>query len=483
MNGLLTLSNFMPHGQCYLWLRELLLLHVVSDGLIVLAYYSIPLALIYFLHHRPDVQYRWLAGLFALFILACGTTHLLSIWTVWEPDYWLSGMVKAVTAAVSVSTAIMLWVVMPAALRIPSAELLRQANTELQQEVAQHRQTTAGLEESEARFRGAFDFAAIGMALVAPDGRFMKANRVLTEMLGYSEQQLQGLDFQTLTHPDDLAAGLEHLRRLVEGDEFSYQTEKRYIHRQGHVIWVQLAVSLVADTEGQPRYFVTLIQNISRRKAAEQALLQSQQLLEQRVEERTQALAIANRRLAESNHTLQRLALYDELTGLYNRRHLMQQLEQAFKSAHRYDLPLSVIMMDLDYFKQINDTHGHAAGDRVLAAVGQLIGENIRASDIAGRYGGEEFCIALTHTGANAARCTAEKLRQALVQQSIDIEGEKPLHVTTSMGLASWQSGQTSVGELLHQADQALYRAKRSGRNQVCIHIPERSESGSEGVI
>jgi signal transduction histidine kinase len=125
------LSQLLPHGVCLLWDESLLLLHVVSDSLIALAYYSIPVALIFFVRKRKDLAFSWIFVLFAIFIIACGTTHILGIWMIWRPAYWLDGIVKALTAAVSIITAILLWPLIPKALALPSPAQLRAAYQEL----------------------------------------------------------------------------------------------------------------------------------------------------------------------------------------------------------------------------------------------------------------------------------------------------------------------------------------------------------------
>ena len=127
------LSQFLPHGVCFLWDESLLLLHVVSDSIIALAYYSIPIALIFFVRQRRDLAFSWIFVLFAVFIVACGTTHVLGIWTIWYPAYWLDGMVKALTATVSLITAILLWPLIPKALALPSPAQLRSAYLELEE--------------------------------------------------------------------------------------------------------------------------------------------------------------------------------------------------------------------------------------------------------------------------------------------------------------------------------------------------------------
>lgn len=455
--GGLPAIGFLPHGQCFLWFRELLLLHVVADALITLAYYSIPLALVYFVRRRRDVEMRGLVVMFATFILACGTTHALAIWTVWVPDYWLSGYIKAFTAAVSLTTAVAVWLLMPKALALPSPAQLRR-------EMETRERATLALEESERRFRSAFDHAAIGMALVSLEGRWLQVNHALCDILGYSQEELLTTDFQSITHPDDLGTDLGHVRALLAGERISYQMEKRYIHKAGHEIWILLAVSLLRDTAGRPLYFISQIENIDARKRI-------QQELEQRVADRTRDLARANAELEESNRQLKRLARFDELTGLCNRRHLMECLDKALSMARRYQTPLCLMMLDADHFKDLNDNHGHAAGDRVLAALGRLIRDNLRASDIAGRYGGEEFCIALPQTEARDAMATAEKLRALIGEEAISWNGAT-LQITCSIGVSAWHPAIADLGELLDRADAALYGAKNAGRNRVVLYDP-----------
>ncbi len=132
-------NSFMPHGCCYMWNNALIGLHVISDGLITLAYYSIPLTLIYFVRKRKDLAFDWIYICFAIFIVACGTTHLMEIINIWHSNYWLSGAIKGVTATVSVVTAILLVGLVPKALAVPSPEALRQANKVLQKEIAERK--------------------------------------------------------------------------------------------------------------------------------------------------------------------------------------------------------------------------------------------------------------------------------------------------------------------------------------------------------
>ena len=144
-------------------------------------------------------------------------------------------------------------------------------------DITERRLVEAALRESEQRFRRSFDDAAIGMALVGTDGRFLRTNRSLRELLGYPEEELLGKSFQDITHPDDLDMDLDYFGRMLAGEMRTYQVEKRYVHKEGHVVWAILSVSMVQDEEGQPLYFVSQVQDISDRKKAEEKVRDAEQ--------------------------------------------------------------------------------------------------------------------------------------------------------------------------------------------------------------
>ena len=150
-------SDFMPHGHCYLWEPQVVWTHVLADAFITFSYYTIPLALVYLVRKRRDVAFEWIFVMFGVFIMACGTTHLMEIITVWNPMYRLAGFVKAVTAVASVSTAVVLWGLMPRLIRLPSPAQLRAANAQLEGEVVARSAAEAALvtarDELEARVR------------------------------------------------------------------------------------------------------------------------------------------------------------------------------------------------------------------------------------------------------------------------------------------------------------------------------------------
>lgn len=170
------------------------------------------------------------------------------------------------------------------------------------------------------------------------------------------------------------------------------------------------------------------------------------------------------------------LSVRDELTGLYNRRHFQQMLEREFKRSERYKREMSLLMIDVDHFKQYNDTFGHLKGDVTLKAIAQLLSTNVREVDVLARYGGEEFVLLLPNTELKNAIKVAEKLRAKVQDQFhgdiTPIDSEKSRPVTISIGVAAYPNIQ-SLGELVHAADMALYRAKREGRNRVVAQAVE----------
>jgi diguanylate cyclase (GGDEF)-like protein/PAS domain S-box-containing protein len=633
-------------------------------------------------------------------------------------------------------------------------------------DITARRSTEASLRDSQARFQSAFTFAPIGMALVAPDGHWLQANPALCDILGYSETELLSTNFQTVTHPDDLDADWQQLRRALAGEIVSYQIEKRYYHKQGGLVWVMLAVSLVRDSRGDPLYFVSQVQDITERKRGLDALRESGERYRQMFEEaerlrqfnssiaevmaeglamedaegritlvnpkllnslgysadeligqhwtmliaprdlervmhitaqraagihsiyeawlqtksgqelpalvsatplmksgrfagtlatltdisdrkraedalqaanvkltawlaeseqRTReisllnelgellqtaltadeaftiiahsmlalfpytagrlyvikesrnlveatthwgpvagqadpfepsqcwalrrgrihivehlgpdmpperlaavvcshvthprpsayicvpmvaqgdtlgvvhlqrpvpvasgaderqlnltedqvrlaravadslALALANLRLRER---LQRQSIRDPLTGLFNRRYLEETLEREINRAQRDHQPLGVMMLDIDHFKQCNDTYGHQAGDRLLRELGAVIAAHARGADIACRYGGEEFILILPGASLAVTRQRAEGVCEAVRQIYVAYGPQVSGVLTVSVGVAAYPEHGANADDCVRAADTALYQAKRAGRDRVAV--------------
>lgn len=286
--------------------------------------------------------------------------------------------------------------------------------------------------ESETRFRLAFDHAAIGMAIVSLEGHWMKVNQSLCRLVGYTQDELLKTDFQTITFSEDLDTDLHYVSLLLRNEISNYHMEKRYITKNQNIIWVSLNVSLVRDTDETPLYFIAQIQDIDIRKQAESALKQ--------------------------------MAYSDSLTGLPNRK----QLEIYFKSlTHQNEQrqnKIAVCFLDLDHFKEINDTLGHEAGDIVLKIVASRIQASLRHTDFVARIGGDEFILLLPNvTSEKQILQITNKLIEEIAN-TIHIN-DKYRNITSSIGISLYPDDAQDLTTLIKYADSALYRIKSTTRN------------------
>jgi diguanylate cyclase (GGDEF)-like protein/PAS domain S-box-containing protein len=293
--------------------------------------------------------------------------------------------------------------------------------------ITERKRTEEALREAEERFRRSFDDAAIGMALVAPDGQFLRTNRSLCEILGYVEEELLEKTFQDITYPDDLDADLDQVRRMLVGKIRTYQMEKRYFHKDGQVVWVLLSVSMVHDEEGEPLYFVSQIQDISERK-----------VLEERLEHR---------------------AFHDSLTDLPNRQLFMDRLGQALRRTMRRHKRVAVLFMDIDKFKGVNDSLGHEVGDLLLTVVAQRLGHCLRPEDTLARFGGDEFVVLIEAVDDPEQAVEVAKRITEEFRKPFNIEG-RDLYVAASIGISLGNARTHDSDGLLRDADTAMYRAK-----------------------
>ncbi len=459
---------FIPHGHCYLWKPQLVGLHVASDLLIGLAYYSIPIMLVYFVNKRQDTPFQWIFLMFGAFIIACGTTHWLNVWTLWHPDYWLSGGVKLITAVVSLFTASELFTLIPQALALPSPAQLEATNQKLEREIGDRIFVEAALKQSEERFRLIFENAGIGIILAGVTGRLLTTNPAFEQMLGYSQSELNGMHFKEFTHPDSLAIEEKLFQELVEGIRDCYKLEKCYITKGNHLMWGHLTVSLVRDAEGNPQFAIAMIENITERKQAELALRHYQEHLEEVVKARTAELT-------EVNEQLSWQATHDALTGLVNRREFERCLERATSCIETCGRPYTLCYLDLDRFKIINDTCGHLAGDEVLRQISRLLQSQCRQTDTLARLGGDEFGLLLYQCTSEQAMRVVHSLQQCIQEFRFEWHG-KTFTLGVSIGLVSSNTCGVNPAEILNAADTACYMAKNRGRNQIQVYQVEHRE-------
>lgn len=290
----------------------------------------------------------------------------------------------------------------------------------------------AELQESEERFRSAFDYAAIGMALVSREGCWLQVNRSLCGIVGYTERELLEMNFQAITHSDDLPTLLVHVNQLLCGQIPTYQTEKRYFHKDGHEVWIFLSISKIRDAQTDTERLIFQMQDITDRKAAERQLLHD--------------------------------ALHDTLTGLPNRTLFVDRLKQAIARTkrlgpHRF----AVLFLDLDRFKLVNDSLGHIVGDQLLVGIARRLEPCLRPGDTVARLGGDEFTILLEEINDTSDAITVAKRVEKELSLPFNLSGHE-VFTTVSIGIAPSDTGYERPDDILRDADTAMYRAKSLGK-------------------
>jgi diguanylate cyclase (GGDEF)-like protein/PAS domain S-box-containing protein len=454
---------------------------------------------------------------------------------------------------------------------------------------------------SEAQFRGLFEQAAVGIAIIALSGQFIATNQRFCDLLGYSKEELLQKTCVEITYPEDRPINCDLNRQLLEqGGSFSL--EKRYLRPDNSIIWVNLTASAIRNTTGQPMYLISIIEDINERKQALQALRESIETLEQRnrdmsllsqmsdflqacltLEEAYQVISdripvlfphcngglflrLPNSNLVElavkwqesvSSQTLfsledcwglrrgqahyidgdasglfcshvhcqsladslcipmtsqgqaigllylnsdskgylneskrqfaetvaenlslclgnlqlrvwlQEQSIRDSLTNLYNYRYLKESLEREVRLANRKAHPIGIMMIDVDHFRDFNNTFGHDAGNVVLKEMGNFLLSQIRNVDIACRYGGEEFLLILPEMPFNYLQQRAEQIRLGVKQLSLIFQQQELPSITVSIGIASYPDHGNTGEDLIRNADIALYQAKNNGRDCV----------------
>jgi diguanylate cyclase (GGDEF)-like protein/PAS domain S-box-containing protein len=297
------------------------------------------------------------------------------------------------------------------------------------------------LARSEHRFRNAFDNAPLGLALIDRDNRYLRVNHALCRMLGALESDLVGTTQERFGDAADNALEQAIQQDLAGGRRDAAQYERRYRAQDGRMLWALVSATLLASNQ-DPQHFLVQINDVTERKRAEQELAH--------------------------------LAHHDALTGVANRAMLAEQVEHELAVARRRRMRLAVVFIDLDYFKHVNDSYGHEVGDRVLKELAARLTRSVRAIDIVGRMGGDEFVVVLSEVNdARDVVTLTDKLRQ---------ECARPLHfnghevrMAVSMGVSLFPDDAQDFRTLLRYADSALYQAKGEGRNNVQFFHPELS--------
>ncbi|BBI99478.1 hypothetical protein FGKAn22_11710 [Ferrigenium kumadai] len=261
--------------------------------------------------------------------------------------------------------------------------------------------------------------------------------------------------FMDAIHPDDRPLVAQSIEKVLHGQ--GYDIEHRIILPSGDSRVVHQIGEAEFDDSGKPVKMRGTIHDITERKRAENELHEANGRLGAQLQE-----------IEKLQETLREQAIRDPLTGLFNRRYMEETLVREFAGAKRENYPVSLIMMDIDHFKKINDTYGHQAGDLVLQALGELLSGHIRGRDIACRFGGEEFLAVLPHTPIVTATQRAEQWRASFEALRMTYEG-KEIRATLSLGVASYTIHGNTGQEVMASADKGLYMAKESGRNRVVV--------------
>src|SRR5688572_312359 len=372
----------------------------------------------------------------------------LPLWETWKSKYiWVfltyfigaagAGLLVRLTDVVGfgvifVSFPIILFLFLTYRMYLSNVDMSAQKAEQAKEYAAALEERTAALRESELRFRSAFNYAPIGIALVSPAGKWLKVNHALCNILGYDADEFLRSDFQSMIFPDDLSITLVKLQALLSGKISNCQMEQRYVHKLGRTVWTSWSVSAAGDVQSQNANLIFQLQDITGRKLAEQKL--------------------------------QHEATHDALTGLPNRAYFMTRLTEALQVSKReHAHNVSVLFIDLDRFKIVNDSLGHIMGDRLLVAISKRLRECMRPADTVARLGGDEFTILVegTHDLPEVTKI-AERIQEEF-KLPFQIAGNE-IYSSASIGILHASDTHSTSEEMMRDADTAMYQAKRSGK-------------------
>ncbi len=309
-------------------------------------------------------------------------------------------------------------------------------------DVTGRREAERSRREARERFRRIFDDSFAGIALIGLDGRILEANRPLGAFLGMTPDELVGRHTLTeFAEPEGIARIRDSVERVYSGDSDNYRDEIRVKRADGKMVWVDLTISVIRDEDGKPLYRLSQLLDIQARKEAESEL--------------------------------QHLADHDPLSGVFNRRRFEVELDTERTHEAQHARSSAVLLFDVDKFKEINDTLGHAAGDAVIVRLGETLRGQVRTGDAVARLGGDEFAILLRRVDIADAERIATKIRE---QARVDIARaiDSPMPVGLSVGIAMIDGAcDASADAILGRADAAMYEAKHRGGDRVVSRVAQ----------
>ena len=313
-------------------------------------------------------------------------------------------------------------------------------------DITERRESERLLKENESRFRHIMEHAPIGIGITDLEGRILRVNKAFCNIVGMSKEELEGLPSVDITHEADCEISRQSHVRLLAGEDL-VRFEKRFLHREGHEVWVQVTVSLERDTAGAPLYFIGMAEDISERRRSEQKI--------------------------------NFMAYHDKLTGLPNRALFSDRLRRSMAQAKRKGKPLALFFLDLDGFKEVNDGHGHDAGDAMLRAVTGRLLTTVRGADTVARLGGDEFAVVLDELEhPQDAAVVAEKIVSRLAEP-MTLRSGTACSVGVSIGIAIYPEDASDYDGLMSAADEAMYESKRQGKGAYTYFRSKRSGGDS----
>jgi len=306
-------------------------------------------------------------------------------------------------------------------------------------DITERKITEAALKESEDKFRTIFENSSSAMAIIESDTTISMVNKEYCKISLYEEKDVIGMSWTKQIPSDDLKGLEEYNReRLINPQTAPSNYEFSFYRKDGEIRNGLISLAVLPNTQKIVASFI----DITERKRAEEALRES----EQRYRD---------------------LSIIDDLTQLYNSRHFYAQLEREVERSNRYGHPLTLLLLDLDKFKDFNDTHGHVQGDYVLSRLGHAIKRSLREIDSAYRYGGEEFTIILPMTMSEEGIVTAKRIQKEFRKENFSLVAGKEVHMTVSIGLAQYKPKE-EIKTFVHRVDQFMYKVKKNGRGKIC---------------